>query len=367
MKTKQLFLILAAFAFVFTANAQTWDCGSNPTTSGAEYTSDVKAVLENDTLLRIFGEGDMADFTGEIPRPPENLVDAPWNPDYTYQITEIVIENGVTSVGVGAFYDLINVHKITLPQTMNLLSRNWISDFYSGEIFCSATMPPTGPFCEIPSDMIFYFSQTRVYIPIGTTEAYLTDFECGESWWSYFGADNLIESAEAASVVTVPQDSITANEATICVELIENAERYEIHLENEDDPSDTRDLLAYFDEDADKWVLEDLNKEELAPRKMPILHMDTVKRSIETLQIDITNLRPASNYSFTIIAKDKDAIMIGQKTGRFRTAPRNEETAFEDFTDEEMLKGKTLKIFYNDRIYIILNGEWFDITGHRVK
>ncbi len=67
----------------------------------------VKWGLTEDGTLYIYGEGAMANFYG-----PDY---APWY-EYRYSIQKIIIEDGVTSIGEGAFYFCPRFAEITLPE-----------------------------------------------------------------------------------------------------------------------------------------------------------------------------------------------------------------------------------------------------------
>ena len=65
------------------------------------------------TKLVIYGNGAMANYSGST--------SAPWKADYAGKITEIVIESGVTNIGVYAFHGLSYVTKITIPNTVETI------------------------------------------------------------------------------------------------------------------------------------------------------------------------------------------------------------------------------------------------------
>ena len=76
-------------------------CGDNLTWS-----------LSSDGTLTISGTGDMYDFD-------YNEYPCPWRKyenDLSTQITHVVIENGVTSIGNGAFYQLTNLADVVIPE-----------------------------------------------------------------------------------------------------------------------------------------------------------------------------------------------------------------------------------------------------------
>lgn len=86
----------------------------------------LKFQYENDTYeLRIFGTGEMSDFssTGQ-----------PWN---DYYVMKVIIDEGVTSIGKNAFYNVQHVTEVELP---NSLSR--ISDYaFSGSMLSKVVIP----------------------------------------------------------------------------------------------------------------------------------------------------------------------------------------------------------------------------------
>lgn len=76
------------------------ECGENAT-----WTLD-------DGVLTISGSGNMSDFDGEE--------DAPWD-DVCYKIGEVIVEDGVTSIGAAAFYNAYNLEKVTLADSVKVL------------------------------------------------------------------------------------------------------------------------------------------------------------------------------------------------------------------------------------------------------
>lgn len=65
-----------------------------------------------DGVLTIKGTGAMADYSGDEY--------APWY-DICEEITEVVVENGVTAIGEDAFYDAYNLKKVTLADSVKKL------------------------------------------------------------------------------------------------------------------------------------------------------------------------------------------------------------------------------------------------------
>lgn len=76
----------------------------------------VWAELRTDGNLRIFGTGKMKDF---------NTEDAPWwNYGYEDKIKEVIIEDGIETIGSKAFEDLYNLTKVTIPETVENIADN---------------------------------------------------------------------------------------------------------------------------------------------------------------------------------------------------------------------------------------------------
>jgi len=78
----------------------TWDCGATPGT--------VKATLSDGTLT-ISGTGAMVDYI-------HNVI-APWYSSQAF-ITNVIIENGVTSIGRRAFYNCTGLTSVTIPNSV---------------------------------------------------------------------------------------------------------------------------------------------------------------------------------------------------------------------------------------------------------
>ncbi|WP_176757077.1 leucine-rich repeat protein, partial [Prevotella communis] len=78
-----------------------------PWTSG-----DCTVTLSNGTLT-VSGTGAMADY--------DNLSDLPWI-NNSGDITSVVVESGVTSVGMSAFESLENMTSVTLPEGLTAIN-----------------------------------------------------------------------------------------------------------------------------------------------------------------------------------------------------------------------------------------------------
>ncbi len=74
--------------------------------------SNLRWSLSTDGVLTISGTGDMGDMWSTA----QSKI-RPWE-NYLNDIREIVIQNGVTDIGKGAFHDCKNLQKVTIPSTV---------------------------------------------------------------------------------------------------------------------------------------------------------------------------------------------------------------------------------------------------------
>jgi len=90
-----------------TVSVKTWECGD----SGGN----VIATLKDGTTLIVSGTGKMADYSYNTYF--SNKL-APW-PDIKDSITEVIIEDGVTSIGNYAFNEFIRLKSVAIPNSVN--------------------------------------------------------------------------------------------------------------------------------------------------------------------------------------------------------------------------------------------------------
>ncbi len=117
--------VLAASCFVLFSDtddssadppATNGSCGTNATWSYADGT------------LTISGTGTMSDY---------NARSAPWYP-LNQEITTVVIESGITSIGKYAFFDLPNLTSVTIPEGVMLIE---YESFYNCKSLATLTLP----------------------------------------------------------------------------------------------------------------------------------------------------------------------------------------------------------------------------------
>lgn len=106
---KKILSIIFIFCCFFVITAYATDYFPTSGTCGENLTWEITG---DKTILRISGTGDMADYGGFA---SDNY--APWRWADNF-LTDIVIENGVTSIGDHAFYDCEAATDITIPDTV---------------------------------------------------------------------------------------------------------------------------------------------------------------------------------------------------------------------------------------------------------
>ena len=94
----------------------------------AEKDGDIEWNLSDDGTLTISGKGDM---------PDNSSLDAPWY-KYNQKIKTVVIENGVTSIGMGAFFYCSGLTSVTIPNSVTSIGN---SAFYGCKSLTSVTIP----------------------------------------------------------------------------------------------------------------------------------------------------------------------------------------------------------------------------------
>ena len=153
-----------------------------------KYVSNLSWVLTSDSVLRIYGSGDMHDYSFYYMDFP------PWMDTSTYiYVIHVIIGDSVTSIGAEAFQGL-DLTSITIGKGVTKINGQTIS--YGGafwgcknltSITVHAVTPPIGvtSFNGVPKT-------ASIYVPCGTIPAYQTE-------WTYFS--NFIE--EFADTISI--------------------------------------------------------------------------------------------------------------------------------------------------------------------
>ena len=141
MRKKRFLSILALLCLTVSS---AWAQG--PWTSG-----NCTVTLSNGTMT-VSGNGAMADYGSEE--------DRPWH-DYSSNITSLVVESGVTTIGSRAFYNCTALTSVTLPEGLTAIN---VCTFYGCSGLTTLTIPST--VTSIDSNDAFFIctSMTDVYL-----------------------------------------------------------------------------------------------------------------------------------------------------------------------------------------------------------
>ena len=111
MMGKILKVVMLLAVMVSAVGAQTWDCGDYPNTKT------VKATLSGGTLT-IKGTGPMAKFEIDEGGGCDDCFPPPPWYGVKESIKNVVIENGVTSIGMMAFFGSTGLTSVTIPNSV---------------------------------------------------------------------------------------------------------------------------------------------------------------------------------------------------------------------------------------------------------
>lgn len=352
MKTLNLTLcLLAALTISSKVNAETWACGPRDAADRTVFHNSVLATIEvdpftQDSILRIYQNKEIVipgesiaiasfdvlafDVTGSIAQ-----TDAPWE-SCAKNIDHVIVENGIERIGKYAFYTMTNLRSLTLPNTIDAIEEWILSDDFGQtnspltDIYYINISREWPPFTQNEEYNFQTRSNVILRVPNNDALARYNSADYGV-WWNNFS--NIEVSLEAAAVIVVPQDKITDSKAVILVEWLYDAERYKVKVESEDG-TDIRHFFTSYDEVNDKWIITPIDPNPLA-RRLPAIRRDTVTRTTETLQIDITNLKAASSYSYEVTALNSADEPIAQQSGAFKTQAKQEPMGLEDVIKPE--------------------------------
>ena len=109
-----LCLVFGMMPVAFAAETASGTCGEHLTWA-----------LDDTGTLTVSGTGPMTDYSHP------STADIPWYP-YMSEITAVVVEEGVTTIGQAAFYSCSDLSELNLPSTLTSIGRNAFS-------YCSIT------------------------------------------------------------------------------------------------------------------------------------------------------------------------------------------------------------------------------------
>ena len=328
-----------------------FDCSENPEKIVTATIDLEKEVVEDQTqpngkrvdnlvVLRIHGSGATKNYEDGGGTNP-----VPWI-HWAIYIQKVVVESGVTGIGTNFFRDLTYSDgtdaevrpnfPISLPSSLTFFSSSARPDKYAGNLYCHATTPPQSDWVEV-NPRPDYFNYATVYVPDAYVDVYSSQtLYKGADFWQNFAMDRMIKSNDMVAPV-VPQDLVYNTGASIRFDIVQEATKYYVTIEFEN--TLFRKLLITSD-GTGGWSLTDITDASPLPgrRFLPVLRRDTVKGTVETLQIDITGLGSGKSYNFTVTATKEDNTEVSKRSGCFTTTTEKETpTGIDEIVADEQI------------------------------
>jgi len=171
-----------------------WPCGAASAVPEIRE-SDVMCTLTDDGTLTVSGHGVMADYHPELDGcAPYADCETP-TPRY-YNITKVVIEEGVTHIGSNAFFGFSAINSITIPQSVTSIGETMACGEYR--------MTTVTIFGNVPPDIASraLCGGGKIYVPDVSVEAYRS----ADGWEDYD-----IQPLSAQSTSIAPKNRISRN------------------------------------------------------------------------------------------------------------------------------------------------------------
>ncbi len=257
-------------------------------------------------------------------------------------LTSVTIPNSVTSIGYTAFMGCTNLQMITLGPSLTEVGDYAFYDCKRiSEITCYARVTPDAykHTFEGISRMAY------LYVPAGSVRAYMIDSNWGVFDIHEIGADSITVTGNG--VLVEPSD----NEAIFTWPMSDGASTYSLTI--------TKNGIAFctltFNANGQ------LTNIAFAPSRNGNQHAPAAALTENGYQFTVTGLDYATNYAFSLYAKDAAAQVVASYSGTFHT---NGATALEDVQPSGM---QIQKILRDGVLYIITPDGTFDATGRRVE
>ena len=253
---------------------------------------------ETTKTISITGSGEMYDYTIE---------NQPWAL-FREDITEVYIDNTVSSIGTSAFNKCKNLGKLSIGGAMNKIAENAFANcsrLY--EIECYAVMPPVSDissFINYNAFVTFLCDSKRLY-------------EADMVWGNFRN----IECVEA-ELEEILADTVVVNSGSTDVTIIwpteEGADTYTIMIEQDGEVVCT---LTFNSEGQ-------LLNIAFAPGRdgnHPVQYAEAVANG-KGFRFTVTGLEEGTNYTYDLLIQDRSGNTLQSYSGEFRTQSTNDRT-----------------------------------------
>ena len=286
---------------------------------------------ETTKTISITGSGEMYDYTIE---------NQPWAL-FREDITEVYIDNTVSSIGTSAFNKCKNLGKLSISGAMNKIAENAFANcsrLY--EIECYAVMPPV-------SDISSFINYNAfVTVLCDSKRLYEADMV-----WGNFRNIECIASDE------VPTNDVVINPGTTDVTITwpteGNADTYTIVIKKDGE------VVCTLTFNADGQLLNIA----FAPGRdgnHPVQYAEAVANG-KGFRFTVTGLEEATDYTYDITVKDASNKTINSHSGKFTTESL---TAVDDVEVSE--NNNAQKIIRDNQLLILRDGVEYNAMGQEM-
>ena len=293
------------------------------------------AYDETTKTISITGSGEMYDYTIE---------NQPWAL-FREDITEVYIDNTVSSIGTSAFNKCKNLSKLSIGGAMNKIAENAFANcsrLY--EIECYAVMPPV---CDVSS-----FINYNAFVTVLCDSKRL--YEADMVWGNFRN----IECMEA-ELEEILADTVVVNSGSTDVTIIwpteEDADTYTIMIEQDGEVVCT---LIFNSEGQ-------LLNIAFAPGRdgnHPVQYAESVANG-KGFRFTVTGLEEGTDYTYDIIVKDSSNKTINSYSGKFTTEPYSAV----DNTYSQSSNTNCQKLFRNGQLIILRDGVEYNAMGAEIR
>ncbi len=289
-----------------------------------------------DHILTITGSGAMYDYL------LESFV--PWY--FLHDSTDVVVlEKGITHIGINAFNGFAKLNKIELPSTLTSIGESAFAGCRKlYDIYSYAVEPP------VAANSSFANYNVYLHVPCDNLRDYQMD--------AVFGSFKYIQCLGAENTTTDSDVSVTPsnNEATFVWRADGSADTYTLEIRKDGEVFCTLVFNASGQ----------LSSIAFAPARNQVDNGQTRLAAEQTaagFRFTVTGLSESTHYTFGLTVKDANNATLQTYTGEFNT--NTTATAIDNISADTDTTPQ--KVLINGQVYILRGGKTYTPTGVEVQ
>ena len=261
-------------------------------------------------------------------------------------MTNLIIDEGVTSIGERAFSDCSNLSTVQLPTSLKIIGERAFSNCLDLTSIYNYRENP----CLLETSTFEKVNtfDCKLYVLANSVSKYRSE----ASGWKIFYEILPIGATETTvgdDVIAEPQDNVV----TLTWPINSNATSYVIEI--------TKDGVVFcrliFDANGQ------LTGIAFAPNREGYSQTPAAIMVANGLQFTVTGLNSGTNYGYSVTAKDSNDQPIASYNGAFKTT--NVATSLDQITNHQ--SPITNKIIKDNQLFILRGDRIYTITGQEVK